>query len=63
MDGLYSHLCRSQTTRGVWIAKAPNMEPFTLVVDLEGTDGLERGEVIFLLNWLRVHSSRSELFM
>jgi len=37
---------RSQTTKGIWLAKAQNIEPCTLVMDLEGTDGRERGEVI-----------------
>jgi hypothetical protein len=36
---------RSQTTKGIWIAKAVGIEPFTVVMDLEGTDGRERGEV------------------
>uniref|UniRef100_A0A0E0RA61 GB1/RHD3-type G domain-containing protein n=1 Tax=Oryza rufipogon TaxID=4529 RepID=A0A0E0RA61_ORYRU len=35
---------RSQTTKGIWIAKAVGIEPFTVVMDLEGTDGRERGE-------------------
>ncbi|KAH6758620.1 Root hair defective 3 GTP-binding protein [Perilla frutescens var. frutescens] len=35
---------RKQTTKGIWIAKAPNIEPLTMVLDLEGTDGLERGQ-------------------
>lgn len=36
-------LGRSQTTRGVWLAKAAKPEGFpTLVMDLEGTDGRER---------------------
>ncbi|KAL6774184.1 hypothetical protein ACKKBG_A24075 [Auxenochlorella protothecoides x Auxenochlorella symbiontica] len=36
---------RSQTTRGVWLAPAPRIsEPLTLVMDLEGSDGRERGE-------------------
>jgi hypothetical protein len=36
---------RHQTTRGVWLAGAPKLpHPPTLVVDLEGTDGRERGE-------------------
>jgi hypothetical protein len=39
---------RSQTTKGIWLAKAQNIEPCTLVMDLEGTDGRERGEVIKL---------------
>jgi len=37
---------RSQTTKGIWLAKAQNIEPCTLVMDLEGTDGRERGEVM-----------------
>ncbi|RWR88943.1 protein ROOT HAIR DEFECTIVE 3 2-like protein isoform X1 [Cinnamomum micranthum f. kanehirae] len=35
---------RSQTTKGVWIAKCIGIEPFTIVMDLEGTDGRDRGE-------------------
>ncbi|TYI09795.1 hypothetical protein ES332_A09G097700v1 [Gossypium tomentosum] len=35
---------RSQTTKGIWIAKCAGLEPCTLVMDLEGTDGRERGE-------------------
>ncbi|GMP71475.1 hypothetical protein CsSME_00029854 [Camellia sinensis var. sinensis] len=35
---------RSQTTKGIWIAKAVGVEPCTIVMDLEGTDGRERGE-------------------
>jgi predicted GTPase len=35
---------RSQTTKGIWLAQAQNIEPCTLVMDLEGTDGRERGE-------------------
>ncbi|KAK4491519.1 hypothetical protein RD792_002270 [Penstemon davidsonii] len=37
-------LIRSQTTKGIWMAKAVGIEPFTIVMDLEGTDGRERGE-------------------
>ena len=36
----------SQTTKGILLAKAKNIEPCSLVMDLEGTDGRERGEVI-----------------
>lgn len=36
---------RSQTTKGIWIAKGIGIEPCTIVMDLEGTDGRERGEV------------------
>lgn len=36
---------RSQTTKGIWMAKCVGIEPCTLVMDLEGTDGRERGEV------------------
>ncbi|KAH1091028.1 hypothetical protein J1N35_018285 [Gossypium stocksii] len=35
---------RSQTTKGIWIAKCAGLQPCTLVMDLEGTDGRERGE-------------------
>ncbi|XP_051181061.1 protein ROOT HAIR DEFECTIVE 3 homolog 2 isoform X1 [Lolium perenne] len=35
---------RNQTTKGMWVAKAVGIEPFTVVMDLEGTDGRERGE-------------------
>ncbi|CAA6667202.1 unnamed protein product [Spirodela intermedia] len=35
---------RSQTTKGIWIAKCIGIEPCTIVMDLEGTDGRERGE-------------------
>ncbi|CAK7336936.1 unnamed protein product [Dovyalis caffra] len=35
---------RSQTTKGVWMAKCVGIEPFTIAMDLEGTDGRERGE-------------------
>ncbi|KAH7837002.1 hypothetical protein Vadar_008364 [Vaccinium darrowii] len=35
---------RNQTTKGVWVAKAVGIEPCTIVMDLEGTDGRERGE-------------------
>ncbi|KAI8564527.1 hypothetical protein RHMOL_Rhmol03G0188500 [Rhododendron molle] len=35
---------RSKTTKGIWIAKAVGIEPCTIVMDLEGTDGRERGE-------------------
>ncbi|KAL4182258.1 hypothetical protein AMTRI_Chr12g275090 [Amborella trichopoda] len=35
---------RSQTTKGIWAAKCVGIEPCTIVMDLEGTDGRERGE-------------------
>ncbi|KAK7251958.1 hypothetical protein RIF29_35589 [Crotalaria pallida] len=35
---------RAQTTKGIWIAKCVGIEPFTIAMDLEGTDGRERGE-------------------
>lgn len=46
MDALVG---RRQTTRGVWLAAAaprsqPGDPPLTLVLDLEGSDGRERGE-------------------
>ncbi|GMH16016.1 hypothetical protein Nepgr_017857 [Nepenthes gracilis] len=36
---------RSQTTKGIWLARSVGIEPCTLVMDLEGTDGRERGEM------------------
>ncbi|KAF8700072.1 hypothetical protein HU200_034433 [Digitaria exilis] len=41
MDALQG---RNQTTKGIWIAKAVGIETFTVVLDLEGTDGRERGQ-------------------
>lgn len=36
---------RQQTTKGVWLSKSPKLpDPTTLVLDLEGSDGRERGE-------------------
>ncbi|XP_077212329.1 protein ROOT HAIR DEFECTIVE 3-like [Tasmannia lanceolata] len=35
---------RSQTTKGIWMAKCVDVDPCTIVMDLEGTDGRERGE-------------------
>ncbi|KAH9664988.1 protein ROOT HAIR DEFECTIVE 3 [Citrus sinensis] len=37
-------LFRSQTTKGIWMARCAGIEPCTLIMDLEGTDGRERGE-------------------
>eukprot|EP01018_Ginkgo_biloba_P021580 Gb_39091 [translate_table: standard] len=36
---------RTQTTQGIWLAEATGIDPCTLVMDLEGTDGRERGEL------------------
>lgn len=36
---------RHQTTRGIWLARSAKVAaPTTLVMDLEGSDGRERGE-------------------
>ncbi|KAI3758021.1 hypothetical protein L6452_05567 [Arctium lappa] len=35
---------RSQTTKGIWMARCVGIEPCTIAMDLEGTDGRERGE-------------------
>lgn len=36
---------RRQTTKGIWLANSQKIEdPSTLVLDLEGSDGRERGE-------------------
>ncbi|KAF9614177.1 hypothetical protein IFM89_015685 [Coptis chinensis] len=37
-------LVLSQTTKGIWMANCAGIEPCTIVMDLEGTDGRERGE-------------------
>ncbi|CAI9114347.1 OLC1v1015055C2 [Oldenlandia corymbosa var. corymbosa] len=34
----------STTTEGIWLARCIGIQPFTLVMDLEGTDGLDHGE-------------------
>ncbi|KAI4354154.1 hypothetical protein L6164_003047 [Bauhinia variegata] len=35
---------RSQTTKGIWLARCADIKPLTIVMDMEGTDGSERGE-------------------
>lgn len=36
---------RHQTTKGVWLARSPKIvDTCTLIMDLEGSDGRERGE-------------------
>mmetsp|Transcript_3599 Transcript_3599/g.10456 ORF Transcript_3599/g.10456 Transcript_3599/m.10456 type:complete len:858 (-) Transcript_3599:898-3471(-) len=35
---------RQQTTRGIWMARSPKIESQVHVMDLEGSDGRERGE-------------------
>lgn len=36
---------RHQTTKGIWLARSDKIaEPLTIVLDLEGSDGRERGE-------------------
>ncbi|XP_011014500.1 PREDICTED: protein ROOT HAIR DEFECTIVE 3 homolog 2-like isoform X2 [Populus euphratica] len=35
---------RSQTTKGIWIAKCTDIDPFTIAMDFEGTDSAQRGE-------------------
>ena len=37
---------RGQTTKGIWIAKSTEIEPYTIAMDLEGTDSSARGEVL-----------------
>ena len=36
---------RGQTTKGIWIAKCSDIDPFTIAMDFEGTDSNQRGEV------------------
>lgn len=35
---------RSQTTQGIWMARCDGISPFTIAMDLEGSDGRERGQ-------------------
>ncbi|KAF9671836.1 hypothetical protein SADUNF_Sadunf12G0090400 [Salix dunnii] len=35
---------RNQTTQGIWIAKGIGIEPFTIAMDVEGSDSSERGQ-------------------
>eukprot|EP00850_Spirogloea_muscicola_P012497 SM000081S22631 [mRNA] locus=s81:188171:199824:+ [translate_table: standard] len=42
--GVVPRASRSQTTQGVWLGLAAGIQPPTLVCDIEGTDGRERGE-------------------
>ncbi|KAI8529632.1 hypothetical protein RHMOL_Rhmol12G0239800 [Rhododendron molle] len=35
---------RGKTTKGIWLARCVGIEPCTLVMDVEGCDGRERGE-------------------
>ncbi|CAK7336933.1 unnamed protein product [Dovyalis caffra] len=35
---------RGQTTKGIWIAKCSDIDPFTIAMDFEGTDSSQRGE-------------------
>ncbi|KAJ6375225.1 hypothetical protein OIU77_000242 [Salix suchowensis] len=35
---------RTQTTQGIWIAKSIGIEPFTIAIDVEGSDSRERGQ-------------------
>ncbi|KAL5728462.1 hypothetical protein ACHQM5_001541 [Ranunculus cassubicifolius] len=39
-----ANLGRTQTTKGIWYAICGDIEPCTLVIDVEGTDGVERGQ-------------------
>uniref|UniRef100_A0A3N7HIZ6 GB1/RHD3-type G domain-containing protein n=1 Tax=Populus trichocarpa TaxID=3694 RepID=A0A3N7HIZ6_POPTR len=35
---------RGQTTKGIWIAKCSDIDPFSIAMDFEGTDSNQRGE-------------------
>uniref|UniRef100_A0A6N2LTJ8 GB1/RHD3-type G domain-containing protein n=1 Tax=Salix viminalis TaxID=40686 RepID=A0A6N2LTJ8_SALVM len=35
---------RNQTTQGIWTAKGIGIEPFTIAIDVEGSDSRERGQ-------------------
>lgn len=52
-NDMFHNCFRSQTTKGIWIAHCVGIDPCTIAMDLEGTDGRERGEVtIFCYNLL-----------
>ena len=57
-----SNSFRSQTTKGIWLARCADIEPCTLVMDLEGTDGRERGEVPLQALYIEVHLPFSFFF-
>lgn len=42
------------------MAKCTGIEPFTLVMDLEGTDGRERGEVLLELLYGTIIAMKSQ---
>ena len=44
---------RTQTTQGIWMARATGIDPCTLVMDLEGTDGRRKRVCCFSI--LRIH--------
>nr|GEU51572.1 hypothetical protein [Tanacetum cinerariifolium] len=37
-------IIKNQTTIGIWMARCTGIEPYTIIMDLEGNDGRERGE-------------------
>ncbi|TQD84623.1 hypothetical protein C1H46_029825 [Malus baccata] len=41
---------KSQTTKGIWIARCVSIEPCTIAMDLEGSDSSERGEVMMRIS-------------
>ncbi|GJV31248.1 root hair defective 3-like protein [Tanacetum coccineum] len=54
----------SRTTKGIWIARCPSIEPSTIVMDLEGTGGREHGEkqsALFALDVLDIEIVEDEL--
>jgi predicted ferric reductase len=40
-----AYIFRGQTTQGIWIGKGIGIEPFTIAMDVEGSDGGERAQV------------------
>ncbi|KAL5577448.1 hypothetical protein UlMin_019147 [Ulmus minor] len=48
---------RSQTTKGIWIAKYVRIEHCTIGMDVEAIDGRKRGELIFLPSSFSLHST------
>ena len=49
MKNNLASILRTQTTQGIWIATGIGIEPFTIAIDVEGSDSRERGQVLILL--------------
>lgn len=62
----FTYVCihfRTQTTLGIWMAKCVGIKPFTIAVDLEGSDGRERGSVCMYIQLINFPVKNKELKM